>query len=279
MLPVERLAHERRAADCGGRRTGTRRSARPSGPPTRRAIVGHCAGGRREAGVRVRGRAVVVSGVQSLPFQSIRWSGRLAGHALPPDVAVVGLRAVGEDRVALDRVHRVRVRLARRVGRDAEEPVLGVDGVELAVVAELHPRDVVADRLDLPVLERRHEHRQVGLAARARERAADVLDVALGARELEDQHVLGQPALVAGDHRRDPQREALLAQQRVAAVARAVGPDLARLGEVDDVLLLVARPRAGLLARPRAASRSCAGTARSRRRRRARRARPCPCGS
>ena len=47
------------------------------------------------------------------------------------------------------------------------------------------------------------------------------LTVALGARELEDQHVLGQPALVAGHDRRDPQREALLAQQRVAAVARS----------------------------------------------------------
>ena len=37
-------------------------------------------------------------------------------------------------------------------------------------------------------------------------------------------------------------REALLAEQRVAAVARAVRPDLARLREVDDVLLVVARP-------------------------------------
>ena len=40
-------------------------------------------------------------------------------------------------------------------------------------------------------------------------------------------------------------REALLAEQGVAAVARAVRPDLAGLGEVDDVLVLgVARPRA-----------------------------------
>ena len=45
------------------------------------------------------------------------------------------------------------------------------------------------------------------------------------------------------EHRRDAQREALLAQQGVAAVARAVGNDLAGLGEVDDVLVLrVARP-------------------------------------
>ncbi len=62
--------------------------------------------------------------------------------------------------------------------------------------------------------------------------------------------MLGEPALVARDHRGDAQREALLAEQRVAAVAGAVRPDLARLGEVDDPLLVrVARPGRVLLAR------------------------------
>ena len=60
---------------------------------------------------------------------------------------------------------------------------------------------------------------------------------------LEQQHVLGQPALVAGDHGGDAQRERLLGQDRVAAVCRAERPDLAGLGEVRDVLRLVARPR------------------------------------
>ena len=50
--------------------------------------------------------------------------------------------------------------------------------------------------------------------------------------------------LVAGHGRGDAQGEALLAEQGVAAVARAVRPDLARLGEVGDVLVVgVARPR------------------------------------
>ena len=61
--------------------------------------------------------------------------------------------------------------------------------------------------------------------------------------------MLGQPALVAGHLRRDPQRVALLAQQRVAAVAGAVAPDRALLGEVGDVLGVVARPRHVGLAR------------------------------
>ena len=70
--------------------------------------------------------------------------------------------------------------------------------------------------------------------------------------------MLGQPALVAGHHRGDAQRVALLAQQRVAAVARAVGPDLPGLREVRDVLGLVARPRHVRLARLPAARRPSA---------------------
>ena len=74
-------------------------------------------------------------------------------------------------------------------------------------------------------------------------RGRDVRLLALRVLDAEDQHVLGHPAFVARDVRRDPKREALLAEQRIAAVARAVAPDLARLREVDDVLLRVARPR------------------------------------
>ncbi|KAF1054466.1 MAG: hypothetical protein GAK34_00760 [Delftia tsuruhatensis] len=58
--------------------------------------------------------------------------------------------------------------------------------------------------------------------------------------------MLGQPALVAAHGGGDAQRKALLAQQGVAAVARAIAPDFARLGVVDDVLGLVAGP-AGLV--------------------------------
>src|ERR1700742_3870780 len=49
-------------------------------------------------------------------------------------------------------------------------------------------------------------------------------------------------AIAARHPRGDPQREALLAQQRIAAVARAVGPDFALLGVMDDVLGVVAGP-------------------------------------
>ena len=67
------------------------------------------------------------------------------------------------------RAHRVGVALVGRAGGDAEEAGLGVDGVEPAIGAELHPADVVADRLGLPAGDRGHEHGEVGLAAGRRE--------------------------------------------------------------------------------------------------------------
>ena len=183
------------------------------------------------------------SGVQSLPCQSIACAGLSAvmpSHQTSPSSVSAQLVKIVFSSIAFMAFGLVSLAGA---GRDAEEAGLGVDRVEAAVVAELHPGDVVADRLDLPALERRDEHREVGLAAGARERAGDVLDLTLGRRELEDEHVLGHPALVAGHRRGDAQREALLAEQRVAAVAGAVGPDLAGLGVVDDVLRLgVRRP-------------------------------------
>ena len=54
--------------------------------------------------------------------------------------------------------------------------------------------------------------------------------------------MLGHPAFVAGDVGGDAQSEAFLAEQGVAAVSGAVGPDLAGFGEVDDVFFVVAGP-------------------------------------
>ena len=157
-------------------------------------------------------------------------------------------------------------------GATPKKPALGVDRVELAVLAGLDPGDVVADRRDLPAflgkLRRRDQHREVRLAAGARgTRRRRRSSRPSGRLDADDQHVLGQPALVARHHRGDAQREALLAQQRVAAVARAVGPDRALLGEVDDVLVVRGCTATAHPPGPaRAACRPSAGTARTRRR-------------
>src|ERR671939_565203 len=47
-------------------------------------------------------------------------------------------------------------------------------------------------------------------------------------------HALGQPALVAAHRGGDPQREALLPEQRIAAIAGPDAPDRARIGKVHD---------------------------------------------
>src|SRR5699024_4683240 len=129
-----------------------------------------------------------------------------------------------------------------------EEAGLGVDGPQSALVVETHPGDVVTDGLDLPSGDGRLEHGEVGLATGAREGRRDVVGLAPGWGDLEDQHVFGEPALVPGHGRCDTQRVALLAEQGVAAVARTVGPDLPGLGKVRDVLGGVARPGDVLLA-------------------------------
>ena len=164
---------------------------------------------------------------------------------------------------------------------DAEVAGLGVDRVQPAVLARLDPGDVVADRRHLPARRapaagsasrswscRRRSgrpRRRGASCPRARSRRGSAC-----ARRASR---LPAPCRPRPAHRRgDAQREALLAEQRVAAVARAVAPDLLRLGVVDDVLgrRCTARPRPS---RPApAARRRCACRARSGRRRRARRA-------
>ena len=214
----------------------------PAGSSHSGAITGHWAAGavKRALGCDA---GVPVSGVQSWRFQSMRWAGfslvMPSHHTSPSSVRPVLVNSEFFSRVSMA----CRLVSFGRARGHAEEAGLGVDGPQVALVVVLHPADVVADGLDLPALEGRDEHGQVGLAAGRREGGGHVLDVVLGRGELEDEHVLGQPALVAGHHRGDAQGEALLAQQGVAAVAGAVGPDRALLGEVDDVLVLgVARP-------------------------------------
>ena len=161
-------------------------------------------------------------------------------HALPPDVLVRRERDVGEDAVVLEHLHRVRIRVVVGPRRDAEESELRVHRVEPTVVADAHPGDVVADGPQLPALElgRRYQHREVGLAGRARERAGDEVRLALGTLGLEQHHVLREPALVLRSIARDPQREALLSEQRVSAVSGSDRPDGVVLREVRDVAAL-----------------------------------------
>ena len=178
-------------------------------------------------------------------------AGGLVLHALPPDVAVVGQRDVGEQRVAAARWCASRSGWSsswcparRRRSRTPGSPRRAGRRRRSASTRCRRRGSRPSSRGSVGL-----EHREVGLAAGGRERRGDVVHLLLRADQLEDQHVLGEPALVARHRRGDPQRVALLAQQGVAAVAGAEAPDQALLGEVRDVLGVVARPRRRPLAR------------------------------
>ena len=86
-------------------------------------------------------------------------------HPFPPYVAVGSHRTVGEDGILRGGEHRIPVRLHARSGSHAEESILGIDRIEAAIGAELHPSDIVADGFDFPPRYSRDHHRQVRLAA------------------------------------------------------------------------------------------------------------------
>src|SRR5690606_13068096 len=127
-------------------------------------------GSHGEAGVGVRRLDALFLGdlgrpVVALPVDQV--SGGRVGHAFPPHVTVVGQRDVGEDHVAVERLHAVEVGVLVGARGDAEVAGFGVDGVQTAVLGGLDPGDVVTDGGDLPALVAlgRDQHGEVGLAA------------------------------------------------------------------------------------------------------------------
>lgn len=247
VLPVEGLGHEwdsgaaAAAEQDGG--DGNAIGVLPLG-----GNAGALAGGGGEAGVgmgcwrlRFWGPGLV------LPVGDA--GGSFFGHAFPPDVAVFGEGGVGEDGVAPHGVHGVDVCFVAGEWGDAEETGFGVDGVELAVGAELHPADVVTNCFGFPAGNGGNEHGEVGFAAGGGEGGGNVFELAFGVGEFQDEHVLGEPAVVAGHDGCDAQGETLFAEEGVAAVAAAVTLDFAGFGEVHDVFVVgVAWPGGILLA-------------------------------
>ena len=236
MLPVARFEHERHqrrtpsAEDDRRDRHAPRifRARRPARALLRR---------NREARIRMRGRTVLGVVRAALPVLH-----RRTGQAFPPRLVVVGDGDVGEDRIVFRRRERVRIRRCAGARRDAEVAGFRIDRPQASVGTRRHPADVVADRPDFPagfaIAFRRNQHREIGLAARGRKRRGDVMRFALRILDADDQHVLGEPAFGARLPARDAQRMALLAEQRVAAVAGADRLDRELFREVHDEALL-----------------------------------------
>ena len=176
--------------------------------------------------------------------------GRRAVHAFPPDVAVIGQGAIGEDDIFLDGLHRHGIGTVRGARRHAEKSGFRIDGVEPSVGADFHPGDIVADAFTFPAFDGRLEHRQIGLAAGGGKGGGDMILLAFGIRQSQNQHVLGHPAFAFGHGRRDAQRQTFLAQERVAAVAGTVRPDQVLIRKMADVFFLNRRAGPGNILLP-----------------------------
>ena len=124
---------------------------------------------------------------------------RVFFHAFPPDIAVVGQCDVGEDHVFIQTGHAVGVGVEVGARSDAKVTRFWVDGVKLAVRMWLDPGDVVTDGGDFPAFKAFwwHQHGEIGFATSARECRCHMVFLALWIGHAQDQHVLGQPALVA----------------------------------------------------------------------------------
>ena len=172
--------------------------------------------------------------------------GRLFGHALPPDVTVVGQGHVGKDAVLAAGFHGIGVGAVGGAGGNAEPAGFGIDRARGAVRTGLDPGNVIAHRGDFVAFERGggDEHGKIGFAAGAGKGGGDVAFFPVRRFQSENEHVFGHPSLIASDNRSDAQGETLFAEQGVASVAAAVAHDEAFLGEMgDEGVLRIAGPR------------------------------------
>ena len=173
-------------------------------------------------------------GVHGLPCQSSVPAGASRADPFPPGLLRRRHRHIGEDGVRAHHLDAARVGGGAGIRRHAEEAALRVDGAELALGVDVDPGDVVAERPRAVAGQLRDDHGEIGLAGRARHGPAEVGDAPLGVLHAEDEHVLGHPAFLPRLVRADAERVALLAEERIAAVARAHAPDELLLREVED---------------------------------------------
>ncbi len=206
----------------------------------------------RDAGAILRGRGKAGIGMGDLGVGAVimrlagpvqQALGRLLGETLPPDGLVDGIqRHIGEDRIASGAGQSIGIAVGIGAGGNAEEAGLRVDGIELAVLANTQPCNIVAQRPDMITLLgkiiRGGHHGQIGLAAGGGESCRHIFLLSIGIFDAEDQHMLSHPAFVFALEGRDAQRKALFAQQNVSAVAGVDGPDGVVLGELEDIALV-----------------------------------------
>ena len=123
---------------------------------------------------------------------------RSIGHALPPDIAIIGKRNIRENNILLQRGHAVVVGLVVGAGCNTKVAILGIDRSQLPLRIGLDPGDVITDGGDPPAATvepfRRNQHGEIGFAAGRRKCRCNVILPAPGRLNPQDQHVFGKPA-------------------------------------------------------------------------------------
>lgn len=71
--------------------------------------------------------------------------GRVVSHAFPPDVAIKGQGAIGENRVLFDGVHDTSVVVIGGTGGNSEKSGVGVNSVESSIFSDVEPSTICAD--------------------------------------------------------------------------------------------------------------------------------------
>ena len=188
--------------------------------------------------------------VATLPIDAV--SRRHFCHAFPPYIAIVSQRDIRKNRIFFQCRHAVEVRLLVGARRHTKVTSLRINCPEVALRVRLNPSNVITDRRNFPTLlskpDRRNQHSKVCFSTRRRESRRDMVFFAPRRLHTQNQHVFSQPThrffvgLTATHCGRNAQRETLLAQQGVSAIARAVRPDFARFGEMHNVFRFVAGP-------------------------------------
>jgi hypothetical protein len=151
----------------------------PSGSCQLGSMFGHCPAGavNLEFGCAA---SRPQPGVQSLPFQSIKWAGGSDSD-------------VREDRVSRHSFHGTRVGLPRSPRCNAEESSLWINRMQPAGLTRPQPCNIIADKCCLPslfaILIGWDDHRQIRLAASARESSRQIGLCPIRGLEPHDQHV------------------------------------------------------------------------------------------
>ena len=169
--------------------------------------------GNRKARIRMCCQTPAIRGpVIALPINQM--SRGVAVFAFPPDIAVIGQRDIGEDRILLDHRHGIRVRLGRRPRHHTEVTGFRIDRVKLPVITRFDPGNVVTNCADGPafITLGRNKHRQIGLATCTWESRSDIGLLTLRGCQAKDQHMFSQPAFFLRHNRGNSQGEALLAE-------------------------------------------------------------------